>query len=95
MIELSVQGLRAGYGAVEVLHGIDLDVPQGALTALLGPNGAGKSTLLSVVAGRLSGPTAAPTPRSKRFPCSRSGWRNAPGASPVGSSRCWRCPAHC
>ena len=51
MIELSVQGLRAGYGAVEVLHGIDLDVPQGALTALLGPNGAGKSTLLSVVAG--------------------------------------------
>ena len=51
MIELSVQGLRAGYGAVEVLHGIELDVPQGALTALLGPNGAGKSTLLSVVAG--------------------------------------------
>jgi len=51
MIELAVQGLRAGYGAVEVLHGIDLDVPQGALTALLGPNGAGKSTLLSVVAG--------------------------------------------
>src|SRR4051812_23699931 len=51
MIELSVQGLRAGYGAVEVLHGIDLDVPRGALTALLGPNGAGKTTLLSVVAG--------------------------------------------
>jgi branched-chain amino acid transport system ATP-binding protein len=51
MIELAVQGLRAGYGAVEVLHGIDLEVPQGALTALLGPNGAGKSTLLSVVAG--------------------------------------------
>ena len=51
MIELALQGVRAGYGAVEVLHGIDLDVPQGALTALLGPNGAGKTTLLSVVAG--------------------------------------------
>jgi branched-chain amino acid transport system ATP-binding protein len=51
VIELSLQGLRAGYGAVEVLHGIDLDIPGGALTALLGPNGAGKTTLLSVVAG--------------------------------------------
>jgi branched-chain amino acid transport system ATP-binding protein len=52
-IELSLRGVRAGYGAVEVLHGIDLDVPAGALTALLGPNGAGKTTLLSVVAGLL------------------------------------------
>ncbi|MDQ1703785.1 MAG: branched-chain amino acid transport system ATP-binding protein [Frankiaceae bacterium] len=53
MIELSLRGMRAGYGAVEVLHGLDLDVPSGGLTALLGPNGAGKSTLLSVVAGLL------------------------------------------
>jgi len=52
-IELSLRGLRAGYGVVEVLHGVDLDVPTGALTALLGPNGAGKTTLLSVVAGLL------------------------------------------
>ena len=52
-VELSVRGLRAGYGAVEVLHGVDLDVPSGAVTALLGPNGAGKSTLLSVLAGLL------------------------------------------
>ena len=51
MIELALRDVRAGYGAVEVLHGIDLDVPQGALTALLGPNGAGKTTLLSVLAG--------------------------------------------
>jgi branched-chain amino acid transport system ATP-binding protein len=56
-IELSVRGLRAGYGAVEVLHGVDLDVPSGAVTALLGPNGAGKTTLLSVLAGLLR-PTA-------------------------------------
>ena len=52
-IELSLRDVRAGYGAVEVLHGISLDVPAGALTALLGPNGAGKSTVLSVVAGQL------------------------------------------
>ena len=52
-VELSLRGLRAGYGAVEVLHGIDLDVPAGALTALLGPNGAGKTTLLSAIAGLL------------------------------------------
>jgi branched-chain amino acid transport system ATP-binding protein len=52
-VELSVRGLRAGYGAVEVLHGIDLEVPRGALTALLGPNGAGKTTLLSTIAGLL------------------------------------------
>ena len=53
MIELQLRGLRAGYGVVEVLHGVDLDVPRGALTALLGPNGAGKTTLLSVVSGLL------------------------------------------
>jgi branched-chain amino acid transport system ATP-binding protein len=52
-IELELSGVRAGYGAVEVLHGVDLAVPAGALTALLGPNGAGKTTLLSVVAGLL------------------------------------------
>ena len=52
-IELALRGVRVGYGAVEVLHGIDLDVPAGTLTALLGPNGAGKTTLLSAVAGLL------------------------------------------
>jgi branched-chain amino acid transport system ATP-binding protein len=48
---LSVRGLRAAYGSIEVLHGIDLDVPTGSVLAILGPNGAGKSTLLSVLAG--------------------------------------------
>jgi branched-chain amino acid transport system ATP-binding protein len=50
-VELALRDVTAGYGAVEVLHGVSLDVPHGALTALLGPNGAGKSTLLSVIAG--------------------------------------------
>jgi len=48
---LSVRGLRAGYGPIEALHGIDLDVPTGAVVAVLGPNGAGKTTLLMVLAG--------------------------------------------
>ena len=52
-LELSLRGVHAGYGAVEVLHGVDLDVPAGSLTALLGPNGAGKTTLLSAIAGLL------------------------------------------
>jgi branched-chain amino acid transport system ATP-binding protein len=52
-LELSIRGLRAGYGPIEVLHGVDLDVPAGSLTALLGRNGAGKTTLLSVLAGLL------------------------------------------
>ena len=52
-IELSLRDVRTGYGAVEVLHGVSLDVPTGSLTALLGPNGAGKTTLMSAVAGLL------------------------------------------
>ena len=36
---------------MEVLHGLDLDVPAGAVTGIVGPNGAGKTTLLSVLAG--------------------------------------------
>jgi branched-chain amino acid transport system ATP-binding protein len=48
---LESRGLRACYESVEVLHGIDLRIPQGSVTAVLGPNGAGKSTLLSVLAG--------------------------------------------
>ena len=47
---LEVRGLAAGYGAVRVLDGVDLDVG-GGLTALIGANGAGKSTLLRVLAG--------------------------------------------
>jgi len=50
-ILLSVRDLRASYGPIEVLHGIDLDVPAGSVVAILGPNGAGKTTLLSVLAG--------------------------------------------
>jgi ABC-type branched-subunit amino acid transport system ATPase component len=48
---LTIRKLRAGYGGVHVLHGIDLDVPAGQLTVVVGPNGAGKSTLLKALSG--------------------------------------------
>lgn len=50
-------GLRAGYGEIEVLHGIGLTIAPGEAVALLGSNGAGKSTLCAVVGGLLP-PTA-------------------------------------
>ena len=50
---LSVRGLRAGYGRAEVLHGIDLQAPQGSVITVIGPNGAGKSTLLNALMGVL------------------------------------------
>ncbi len=44
----------AGDGGIEVLHGIDLEVPAGELTMLVGPSGCGKTTLISIIAGILS-----------------------------------------
>jgi branched-chain amino acid transport system ATP-binding protein len=49
MALLDVKGLRAGYGDVPVLRGIDLSIPPGSITALIGANGAGKTTLLRTI----------------------------------------------
>jgi branched-chain amino acid transport system ATP-binding protein len=51
---LELEGVRAGYGRVEVLHGIDLTVAPGELVAVIGANGAGKSTLLKTIVGLVS-----------------------------------------
>jgi branched-chain amino acid transport system ATP-binding protein len=52
---LKVNGLRAGYGRAEVLHGIDLHADKGSVITVIGPNGAGKSTLLNTLMGVLPG----------------------------------------
>lgn len=48
---LRVEGLRAGYGKLQILHDVDVTLPAGQFTAILGPNGSGKSTLLKSVMG--------------------------------------------
>ena len=48
---LEIEGLRASYGPLRALHGIDLTVEQGGVVAVLGPNGAGKTTTLRALCG--------------------------------------------
>jgi branched-chain amino acid transport system ATP-binding protein len=50
---LRLDSVVAGYGAGDVLRGLDLEVAEGTVTCLIGPNGAGKSTLLRTVSGLL------------------------------------------
>ena len=49
---LEVVDLHAAYGRIEVLRGVNLTVPKGAVMALLGPNGGGKSTLTKIISGQ-------------------------------------------
>ena len=44
---LELSGLRARYGAADVLHGLDVTVEEGEIVALLGANGSGKSALIT------------------------------------------------
>jgi branched-chain amino acid transport system ATP-binding protein len=50
---LNLDGIVAGYGAGDILKGVDLNVSEGDVTCLIGPNGAGKSTVLKAVSGLL------------------------------------------
>ena len=73
--------LRAGYGPLDILNGVDLDVPLGQFVALMGPNGAGKSTLLKTLFGMTtfkggSGPLAGRTRGHCRAPILATGIRS-------------------
>ena len=48
---LEIRGLLSGYGQVTILHGVDIDIAPGSITALIGANGAGKTTLMRTLAG--------------------------------------------
>ncbi|MGQ0832465.1 MAG: ABC transporter ATP-binding protein [Microthrixaceae bacterium] len=78
---LELVDVRAAYGRIEVLHGVDLVVPRGSVVALLGPNGGGKTTTLKVASGQLN-PTAG---------CVHVGGRHVNGVSPDALARIGVC----
>ena len=51
MADVKIKDIRKSYGAVEVLHGLNVDIADGEFVALVGPSGCGKSTLLRMIAG--------------------------------------------
>ena len=53
MTALELDEVRAGYGRIEILRGVSLEVPEGSVVALLGPNGVGKTTTLRAISGTL------------------------------------------
>ena len=78
---LELTDIHAGYGRIEVLRGISLQVPQGSVVALLGPNGAGKTTTLKVASGQLE-PTSGHV---------HIGGRHVNGATPDALARAGMC----
>ena len=74
---LSLVNGRAGYGPVEVLHGVTMTFPPGAVVALVGRNGAGKSSVLRCVAGLLP----------LRSGCLQWGTRDLTGTTPFERAR--------
>ena len=78
---LELVDVHASYGRIEVLHGVDLVVPAGAIVALLGPNGAGKSTTLKVIGGTVAATSG----------CVHVGGAHLNGASPDALARAGVC----
>ena len=50
---LTIENLQAGYGKVEVLHGVTIQVPKGKIVTLIGSNGAGKTTTMRAISGMI------------------------------------------
>jgi branched-chain amino acid transport system ATP-binding protein len=46
---LEINNIKAGYGEIEIIHGLSLQVNEGEIVAIVGPNGSGKSTLLKSI----------------------------------------------
>jgi branched-chain amino acid transport system ATP-binding protein len=51
---LNIENLSAGYGKVQVLHGISMTVPRGKVVTLIGSNGAGKTTTMRAISGMIA-----------------------------------------
>ena len=51
MASVTIQAVKKNFGDTAVLHGVDIDIPDGSFTVLVGPSGCGKSTLLRMIAG--------------------------------------------
>ena len=51
MANVSIRSVKKRFGEVEVLHGVNIEIPDGSFTVLVGPSGCGKSTLLRMIAG--------------------------------------------
>ncbi len=51
MASVTIKSVKKNFGQVPVLHGVDIDIPDGSFTVLVGPSGCGKSTLLRMIAG--------------------------------------------
>ena len=85
---LSIKELRAGYGSLDILNGVDLDVPQGQFVALMGPNGAGKSTLLKTLYGQTTVKGGRINWRGKDITAYKSRAILAEGISYVPQGRC-------
>jgi branched-chain amino acid transport system ATP-binding protein len=64
---LTIQNLSAGYGKVQVLHGISIEVPKGKVVTLIGSNGAGKTTTMRAVSGMIRATTGEITLNGKRI----------------------------
>jgi multiple sugar transport system ATP-binding protein len=51
MASVTIEAVRKNFGEVAILHGVDIEIPDGSFTVLVGPSGCGKSTLLRMIAG--------------------------------------------
>jgi len=78
---LELRDIYAGYGGIDVLRGVNLEVCPGQVVALLGPNGAGKTTTLSVIAGLVEATSGDVVVAGRRVN----------GASPADLARCGLC----